>query len=295
MALTRRTAVLETIRSVGTYAIVDDAIYFLPHDLLDDLVEQSLHRRDGSSTTYTTVRAATHLACALAPTVLDVSAPTEAMLPLPQRLVRFVTIADATRHRDDLADFYDALGSVKTFPREGRTALSGGARSLDERAAFPPKASFLGPSLKSVVVMGRSLLELRQRAAHGPAAIETLSAVGTYLYAHGSTYFVPTRVVGDAGGDVFGLVARLPAVHKAQSAEAGIAFSRRIARFENDEEAVSHRTRLAAMLLVPPSPLLSRPAEVPLHYGERADCDRPWLAAHLQESATADSPPRTLS
>lgn len=278
-----------TFRAVGLYALVDGALFFAPRDLVDDLVARFLRRSDG---TYCQARTTVYKACAALPGILDITADTETNVGLPERLVRLRSMADALAHERALRDSF-AMHGAPALQREHRAVADAEpVHWAAELVRRPPSA--VGPGCPIGFTVCRDH-EAHIVGADGCAARvqvrEVIHRLGTYVSVDGVLHFAPTRALGDmlvrrrhAGG-----LATLDGVLATVSAYAGIAqsfdenaaplttvpFSRRIARFSSPDAAIAHRTRLAAIHLLPASPTFTRRHERQFHFVSTAQhCDQ---------------------
>jgi hypothetical protein len=283
---------VETVRGVGIYALVDDAMYFVPRDHIDGMM--SGHLREGGSR-YREARTAVYLACGVVPHTLERFPEEEARMPLLERIVRLPRPEDAARHWQRLRG---ASGNELHVQLEESRILRGHV-AMRDLAGRPPSAIGLRLAATTGGFANHAGSSIGVRAPSGAIVCvgvrEVIFGVGTYLDVGGALYFLPTRVLGRVIGQMSPkprtlreyadatarAYVQLPAMYEEHAAnQAQVPFSRRLVRFDSDEAAVGHRTRLAAMFQLRASPTLTRPDEAPLHFIDgQTDCDRPWIAS----------------
>jgi hypothetical protein len=291
MSISVVVSIVETVRGVGIYAIVDGALCFVPRDYVDGIMSGLL---EGKALTYLDARAAAYKACALAPPVLAEYPAEEAKLPLPDRIAKFATPADAGRH---WAELRDASQDALRAPLQPSAALAA-PTTVDELMGRPPSA--IGLSVHGApngVAVGYRGVDV----ATGDGATvrvqvrETIFGVGTYLFSADEFYFLPTRALGELTTTMFpgpkdlreyglaaaAVFARMPTIYaERRTREADRPFSRRTVRFDSEAEAVGHRTRLAAMFQLPASPTLTDRTEAQFHFVDsNHHCDSALLGS----------------
>lgn len=292
----------ETLRAVGVYAVVDDAILFVPSELIDELVERDPSRVGGDES-YCDFRMSVYRACVMARYVL-LRSGTERHRDLPERLVRLGSVGAAVTHRDRLSRHYRRCGLPNGLPPSSIFDETRARASMTALEGLPPSAVGLVPGAP---IFGDAAMTYDVARDDGTSVrvrtIEILPGVGSYVWVDDRGYFAPTRLLGELrrapnvnaspseqAAATLAVFARLPRLYEEREpGQAGLPFFRRMARFRAQDDAVTHRTRLAAMFLLPASPSLTRPEEAGFHYGAAVDCDRSWMERYSQEDATATS------
>lgn len=289
----------ETLRAIGAYAVVDDAILFVPSEVLDQLVEGDPSRVPGNDS-YRHLRMCVYRACAMAPYLLAQSAGRERDRDLPERLVRFGSVRAALTHRTQLSRHYRRCGLPHGLPASSIFDEARAGTPINELAQVPPSAVGLVPPNALSVASGVTYDVAREEGTIVRVRpVEVMPGVGSYVWVDERGYFAPTRLVGELRraprapnatlaehvAATLAVFARLPRLYEEREArQSSLPFFRRIACFRSEDGAVIHRARLAAMFLLPASPTLTRPEEAPFHYGAADDCDRAWMASYLDAS-----------
>jgi hypothetical protein len=283
----------ETVRAVGLYTIVDGAMFFAPRDLLDTLVSGFL---GSAGDTYADARIAVYMACAGLPAALRGSARREVLLPFQKRLVRLASVSDAVAHWRELHALFAADARMNTVPAHRVFQRCGAATSIKELAARPPAAAGLTSSMDTGFASdsGIALTFVRDDATTVPVRMrEIIHGVGSYVGVGGDVYFVPTAALADLivrrsparltsladyAAATAAAFAHLPdALADSDPLRESVPFLERLRRFDTTEAAVAHRTRIAAMFLLPPSPNFTRQSEARFHFRDAdTHCDR-WI------------------
>lgn len=293
----------ETVRGIGAYAAVDDALFFVPSPLLAELVDSQLSRPTAADS-YGHARACVYRACVIASCILAESAGDESTFEFPERLVRLASVRAAIAHRSELSRESERRGLRGGLPKGNVFVKACAAASIGELSAAAPSAVGLASALgcEDVLVTPADVAHDMPRDDGSTVRVrplEIIPGLGSYVSVGERVYYAPTRLVGelvpldssaslrDHGLRTLAVFAQLPRLYgERATAQADVPSFRRIACFRTEAEAVAHRTRLAAMFLLPASPVLTRPHEVAMHYGAARDCDRPWIQHYLAAPET---------
>jgi len=271
--------ILTTVRGVGLYALVNGTIYFAPRDLVDSMMDDLVS--DGDP--YSKMRGQVYRVCALLPSVLSVSALAEVDYALRDRIVALRSVDEAREHWLAVRTSFEEDGLRGMTPRHDVFGGVASSAPMDVLSSRPPSAISMTPEAGEAPQRGRAEVKTRRTGETEVVveAIEIVPLLGTYAHVGGQAFYASTRTMAvltreytrtartmrDYADAVTRGLADLPLRHEEiVETQREAPFSRRLSRFASNEAAVAHRTRLAALYLLPASKRLTRSEDVRHHY-----------------------------
>ena len=284
--------ILTTVCGVGMYVVVNGALYFAPRDHIDSMMDELV--ADGD--TYSRMRSHAYRVCALLPSVLSVSALAELDYALRDRIVALRSVDEAREHWRAVRISFEEDGLRGMTPPQDVFGGVTSSDSVDSLSSRPPSVISMAVGAGEARPAGA---EVKTRGRDGNELIveplEILPLLGTYAHVGGDAYYVSTRSMAvltreftraartmpDYADAVMRGIADLPLRHEEiVETQREAPFSRRLVRFASNDAAVAHRTRLAALYLLPASKRLTRSEDVHHHY-TAGSTDPEW---HLRAS-----------